>query len=432
VTGSIFKINALGHQIVFVGSAALAEELCDETRFRKCVTGPVVEIRAAVHDSLFTAYHDEPSWGVAHRIMAPLVTPDAADAMFNQMRDSLSAIVAKWTASPNQRVDVTADLKRQSLQSVTACFFNQKANHLEGPMPPMISAMDNSTLEAMKRPARPKLLTKFLYQKKFDKDIKTMRGFGADIIAARKAEETTETSKADLLHALLHAKDPETGESLDQDKIIDEIINIYIGAATCPCFISFTLYYLTKNPDVITKAREEIDSVLGADGELTSSDLAKLPYCEAVLREAMRLSAVAPGFNIEPIPSDTKADIELADGKYKIPHNQAMIIILAAVNRDPEVFTDLEVFRPERMLGEAYDNLPAGVKKGFGNGKRECYGKQYAWRWSFATLVTILRSVDVAEADKSYELKQNGAFCVEPLQFFAKTGPRKADGGDEA
>lgn len=46
----------LGKTIVFVASAALAEELCDERRFRKYVGGPIVEIRYAVNDSLFTAY----------------------------------------------------------------------------------------------------------------------------------------------------------------------------------------------------------------------------------------------------------------------------------------------------------------------------------------------------------------------------------------
>lgn len=426
--GEIFKINALGHQIVFVGSAAIAEEICDETRFRKCVTGPVVEIRAAVHSSLFTAYDKEPTWGEAHRIMSPLVSRSSTEAMFDSMRDSVNAIVTKWSSSPSQKVDVTADLKRQSLQSVISAFFNQEENFLDGPTPTMIAAMDAATLEAMKRPNRPKLLTKLLHQRKFDKDIKAMRSFCAGIVAKRRALEETGTPEEDMLHALLHGKDPQTGSSLNEEKIIDEIINIFIGAATCPCLISFAVYFLVQNPEVVTKARQEIDSVLGSDGELQLSDLSRLPYCEAVLRESMRLSNVAPGFNIEPIPSDTPGEITLAGGKYTIPNDQAMIIVLSAVNRDKEVFDEPDAMKPERMMGEAYDQLPAGVKKGFGNGKRECFGKNAAWQWSFITLVSILRKVDLEMADKGYELKTNGAFCLEPLQFFALAGPRGSEG----
>lgn len=364
--------------------------------------------------------------------MGPLVSPANTEAMFDKMRDSVSSITTKWSSSPNQKVDVTADLKRQCLQSVIAAFFNQENNFLEDAQTPsMIPAMDGATLEAMKRPTRPKLLTKFLHQRKYDRDIKAMRDFCAGIVAKRRAlEESDQPVKEDMLNALLHGKDPQTGSSLDDEKIIDEIINIFIGAATCPCFISFAIYYLLENPETMKKAQEEIDSVLGTD-ELSISDMKRLPYCEAVLREAMRLSAVAPGFNIEPIPSESDSapeNITLAGGKYTIPKDQAIIIVLSGVNRDKAVFDEPDAFKPERMLDGAYEQLPSGVKKGFGNGKRKCFGTQAAWQWSFITLVSILRKVNLELADKQYELKTNGAFCLEPLEFFALAGPRGSEG----
>ena len=36
-----------------------------------------------------------------------------------------------------------------------------------------------------------------------------------------------------------------------------------------------------------------------------------------------------------------------------------MIIVLHGVNRDPAVFEEPEAFKPERMVGEAFDKLPA-------------------------------------------------------------------------
>lgn len=421
--GPIFKIKALGHEIVFIASAALLEEICDESRFRKCVTGPIIEIRQAVHDSLFTAFHDEPSWGIAHRIMAPWAQR-SNESMFNDMLDSLSVVSAHWTAKQGQRVDVSDALKRLSLQSVLFSFFHQKADFLTGPEPAMLAAIDRSTLEAVKRPTRPRLLNWLLYQRAYNRDIHTMRTFSADIVAKRRAEPAASTN--DMLNALLHSKDPETGEALNETRVIDEIITLFIGAATTPCFLSFALFYLLQNPDTITKAREEIDTIIGESGPLTYTDLPRFHYCEAILREAMRLSAVAPGFNIEPRPDVNNGEpVTLGGGEYAIAHNQVMITILAAVNRDPTVFDDPEAFRPERMLGDAYDRLPSGVKKGFGNGKRECFGKLFAWQWSMITLITILRDVDLEMADPKYVLRTNGAFCVQPLGFHALVGPRK-------
>uniref|UniRef100_A0A093VD70 Bifunctional P-450:NADPH-P450 reductase n=1 Tax=Talaromyces marneffei PM1 TaxID=1077442 RepID=A0A093VD70_TALMA len=385
--GPIFKINALGTQIVFICNAALLEEICDETRFRKCVTGPIVEIRQAVHASLFTSYESESEkiWGPAHRIMSPWVSDESIRMAFNDQRDIIGAIVPAWTSKPGQQ----------------------------------------STMEAVKRPTRPKLLNRLIYQRGYDKDIKTMRSFCADIVAKRKKEQSTID---DMFNAMLNGKDPQTGVSLTDEQVIDEIINMFIGSATSPCFVSFALYYLLKNPEYITKAREEIDSILGADGELTHDNLQRFQLCNAILRESMRLSSVAPGFNIEPRPDiNTGPTVSLAGGQYQVPSNQVLIAVLSAVNRDPTVFDDPEAFRPERMLGEAYDRLPSGVKKGFGNGKRQCFGTKFAWQWSWVTLIIVLREIDLELADKNYAIDGdiNGAFCVQPWHFVTKAEKRK-------
>lgn len=357
--------------------------------------------------------------------MAPWSSDESNRSTFNDMRDPIAAIVPAWATESKQKVNVADGLKRLNFQSVQWSFFHQKAENMTGPFPAFLTAIDRSTMESVKRPTRPRLLNWLLYQRGYSRDIRTMRSFGADVISKRKSQEE---HPADMLDALVNGKDPETGESLDHERIIDEIINLFIGSATSPCLLTFAFYYLLKSPEYITKAREEIDSILGADGELTSENLPKFQFTEAILREAMRLSAVAPGFNIEPRPDVNKdPHVTLAGGTYQIPNNQAIIAILKQVNRDPDVFEDPDVFRPERMVGEAYDKLPSGVKKGFGNGKRRCFGAKFAWQWSWITLITILREVDLKLADEKYTMDDdiNGAYCVQPWNFFANVEKRK-------
>ena len=422
----IFKITILGKQLVFITSAALLEEICDEKRFRKCVTGPIVEIRHLANDSLFTAFHYEESWGIAHRIMAPFVLPDAVKEMHKDIETTTNDLIKKWTSTDDsrKRVDVSNDLDRLNHAANLQCFFSHPTNCVLGEEPTVIKAMSDTTFEAVRRPTRPKLLTWLGYQSKFDKDIKICREYCAQIIANRRKNPI---EKKDLLHALMYERDPETGESLPDNRVIDEIINILIGSATAPNLVSFTLYYLAKTPSVLARAREEIDSIVGLLGELQHSHLSQLPYCEAILRESFRLCAAAPGFNIEPLPTD--GPVLLGGGEYEIPKTQTMIAILSAINRDPAVFEDPNAFRPERMLGEAFDRLPVGVKKGFGNGKRECYGKHYAWEWSLHALIRIIKDVDFELADKGYTFDMegknfNGAFSVKPYGLFAATKKR--------
>lgn len=283
----------------------------------------------------------------------------------------------------------------------------------------MIKAMDGSTGEAILRPTRPKLLNWLFHQSKFQRESKAMRKYAAECVEYRKANPT---DKKDLLYTMMNAKDPETGKSLTDSQVIDEIVTMPIGSSTAPCAISGAIYYLLKNPEVIVKAREEIDAVIGG-ADFVHEHLDELRYTTGIMREAMRLVAPAPGFNIEPLP-DTKGPISLAGGKYQVPAKQTMIVVLHGVNRDPDVFEDPYAFRPERMVGEKFEQLPKGAKKWFGNGKRVCIGRHYAWMWNMVTLVTLLKDVDFELVDPKYELKQQGWFNVRPVEFFVRVKAR--------
>jgi cytochrome P450 len=403
-----------------VGNAALCEEICDEKRFRKFVGGPVVEIRHAVHDALFSAFDNEANWGIHHRILAPLLTPAAVADHFTEVRDCATELATKWRAlSGDSRVSAIGELNRLDLETTTLCFFGRKLNGLTGPEPPMIKAMNGATSEAMKRPTRPKFVNWLFYGSKFEKDCKTMRQYAAECLQHRKANPT---DRKDMLYTMMNVKDPESGKSLNEQQIVDEMVTMAIGSSTTPCAGSSVVYYLLKNPDCITKARDEIDSVIG-DGEFTHDHLEKLSYCAGIVRETLRLCAAAPGFNIEPLPG-TQGPVLLGGGKYQVPAKQTMIIVLHGVNRDPAVFEEPEAFKPERMVGEAFDKLPEGTKKWFGNGKRVCIGLHYAWMWNMITMVTLLKDVDLEMADPTYQLKQDGWFNQRPSDFYIKVKPR--------
>ncbi|RFU80751.1 cytochrome p450 [Trichoderma arundinaceum] len=420
--GEIFQIKVLGQTLVFVASVALAEELCDEKRFRKYVGGPVVEIRAAVHDALFTAYDDEPNWGIAHRIIFPTLRPDAMGARFREMRDLATELLNNWRGlGDNDKISLVEQLNRLNLESTTYVLFGKRLNGLAGPPHPMLKAMEDSTSEAMKRPTRPGVLNWLVYGRKFKSSIKTMREYAADVVQYRKENPT---DRQDTLTAMMNTPDPETGKTLTDTQVIDEIVSMPIGSSTAPCLLTYAIYYLHHHPEVIVKAREELDRVIG-DGEFELEHLEQLEYVQGIMRESLRLSSAAPGFNIEPRPKEgDKSPVLLGGGKYQIAYNQPMIIVLQGVNRDPAVFEDPLAFKPERMVGEAYEKLPAGAKKWFGNGKRVCIGRYYALQWSFLVLAKLIKEVDFELVNPEYKLEQDGWFNTRPIDLYVKVKPR--------
>lgn len=457
--GEIFQITVLGKTIVFVAGAALAEELCDERRFRKLVAGPIVEIRYAVHDALFTAFDHEESWGVAHRIIAPRLGREAVGDMFGEMRDATAALVERWRGlgesnNNNAVISPIKELNRLNLEVTTRTLFGKALGDGDGDgggaagaEHPMIQAMEDATSEAMRRPTRPGLVNWLLYGGKFRRATAAMRAYAADLVRHRRAGAA---DRRDLLWALLHGRDPETGRALTESQVLDEIVSMPIGSSTAPALLSTAVYYLAENPAVVEKARRELDAVVGGvpgsgssgDGRpppLEREHLARLPYVEGVLREAMRLGFPAPGFNIEPIPRAAaggddggggrereREPVLLGGGKYAVAPDQGMIVVLAGVNRDPTVFADPLAFDPDRMVGEAFGRLPAGARRWFGNGKRECVGRHWAWQFCLVVLVALLRELDLEKADPAYELRQDGWFNLRPVDFYAKVRPRAA------
>ena len=165
--GPIVKIKVFGKQVVFINSVELLDEICDERRFRKCVTGPIVEMRQCANDCLFTAYDNESSWGIAHRIISSHITEAGVDACFDDMANVILDLTYKWTSTDKQPVLVTDDLDRLLMASVMQCFFNQRCEALRDPEPVLIPALERITMEAMKRPTRPTLLNPTWTQMQF-------------------------------------------------------------------------------------------------------------------------------------------------------------------------------------------------------------------------------------------------------------------------
>ncbi|KAI3394035.1 hypothetical protein diail_3300 [Diaporthe ilicicola] len=459
--GEIFQIKVLGSTVVFVAGAALAEELCDEKRFRKYVGGPIVEIRRAVHDALFTAYDGEEAWGVAHRIVAPRLSPAAVREWCGEVVGCAGELVGKWKGAGGSGdgggggagagvgdggVLLIDELNRLNLEATTLTMFGKKLNCITArESHPMLQGMEDSTSEAMKRPTRPGLVNWLFFGGKLKRATRVMReDYAADLVYHRKQNPV---GRKDVLWALMEGKDGQTGKGLTESQVVDEIVSMPIGSSTAPGLVASAVYFLLKNKECLAKAREELDRVVGqwpgagaaaaaaggAAAQIQAEHLPQLQYMEGIVRESLRLSFAAPGFNIEPVPRPhgpsgavDKSPVLLAGGKYQVAHDQAMIIVLAGVNRDPTVFDEPLAFKPERMMGDSFEDLPAGVKKWYGNGKRECIGKHWAWQFNMVAIAMLIRECDFEMVDPDWKLDghQDGWFNLRPVGFRVRVQPR--------
>ena len=98
------------------------------------------------------------------------------------------------------------------------------------------------------------------------------------------------------------------------------------GHETTSGLLSFTFYFLLKNPQAYEKAQQAVDEVIGK-GPITVEHLSKIPYLNAVLRESLRLQPTAPSFGIT-----AKEDTTIG-GKYAIKAGVPIVTLLPMVRK---------------------------------------------------------------------------------------------------
>lgn len=72
--------------------------------------------------------------------------------------------------------------------------------------------------------------------------------------------------------------------------MIDDFMTFFVaGQETTANTLAFCFLELAKSPELVKKARLEIDRVLGERTEVTIQDINELKYCSAIFKEALRL-----------------------------------------------------------------------------------------------------------------------------------------------
>ncbi|CAI0388374.1 unnamed protein product [Linum tenue] len=87
---------------------------------------------------------------------------------------------------------------------------------------------------------------------------------------------------------------------------------------------------LINHPEILNRARKEIDSVVGKSRLVQESDIPDLPYLQAIVKETMMLHPAAPL-----IMRESSRDCEIQG--YKIPARTRLFVNVWAIGRDPNL-----------------------------------------------------------------------------------------------
>jgi cytochrome P450 len=204
----------------------------------------------------------------------------------------------------------------------------------------------------------------------------------------------------DLLSMLLAAQDDEADDGLQASpdsarstdagaprrmsdrQVRDEAMTIMLaGHETTANALTWTWYLLSQHPDVEAALHAELARTL-TNGLPTMADFGRLPVCERVVTEAMRLYPPAWMLGRRAI-----ADYSLGD--YTVPARSMILMSQHVVHRDARLYSDPDKFLPGRWTPEFKAALPKFAYFPFGGGTRQCIGESFAMMELVLVLATV-------------------------------------------
>ena len=205
------------------------------------------------------------------------------------------------------------------------------------------------------------------------------------IAAARRAAGS---QSGDLIDLLLSAADPETGRTMTDGEVTDNLLTfITAGHETTALGLAWTFALLSRHPAYEARILAEIEAVTGGDA-LEPDHIARLTYTRQVFLESMRL--------YPPVPIIARATTRpFKLGSHHVPAGSMVYVPIYALHRHVALWDRPEEFDPERFAPEPSKARHRYAYLPFGGGPRICIGSAFAMMEGVAILATLLRAAQL-------------------------------------
>lgn len=343
-------------------------------RFRK---GPVLQrARVVLGDGLLTS--DADTHYRHRRLVQPAFHSKRITGYAGTMIEQAATTTERWV--PGVPIDVHAETVRITLASAGRTLLGTDVEDhdvatVEHALADLLSAYKLAFLPfGWRLQAMP-----FGPAKRLHRGRDALHGLVDRVVAQRRADRS---DAGDLLSALVHG---DGSERLSDSEIRDHAATLLLaGHETTANALAFAFHLLADAPDVEKRVHAEVDEVLGADDRPRPEHADQLPFCRAVISEALRLYPPAWLMGREatadcPVNGNTVGPGELALLSQWVTH------------RDARWWPDPERFLPDRWLDGSAKDRPRWAYFPFGAGLRRCIGEGFAWTEGVLALATISR-----------------------------------------
>ncbi|CAN0910633.1 Geraniol 8-hydroxylase [Linum grandiflorum] len=210
-----------------------------------------------------------------------------------------------------------------------------------------------------------------------------------------KRQSEAYISANDMLDTLLDNIGGDQEASMDLNLIKHLFLDLFAGGIdTMTSTVEWAMAEMLRNPLIFAKARDEIDQTIGKGNCLLESDVLRLLYLQAIIKETFRLHPASPLL----IPRNASADVEICG--FTVPKGAQILVNLWAMGRDPDIWNNPTSFMPERFMGSEIDFRGSSFELiPFGGGRRICPGLPWVMRMLPLILGSLVHEFDWTSKD---------------------------------
>ncbi|KAK7305539.1 hypothetical protein VNO77_43445 [Canavalia gladiata] len=237
----------------------------------------------------------------------------------------------------------------------------------------------------------------------------------------------SKTVEEDLLDVMISLKDANNNPLLTLKEIEALTIELMLGGADNPSnVVECAIAELRNQPSLLQHAIAELDNIVGKQRLVEESDIPKLNYVKACVRETFRLHPIVP-FNPPHVSTH-----DTVVGGYLIPKGSHVMLSRQGLGRNPKVWNEPHRFKPERHLKNDGSMIVLSEPDlkfiSFGTGRRGCPAIMLGTTMTVMLLARLLHSFTWSTppnvSSTNLVHSSNGVMLADPLVLVVK--PRLA------
>ncbi|KAL4903790.1 hypothetical protein BDW74DRAFT_168672 [Aspergillus multicolor] len=202
-------------------------------------------------------------------------------------------------------------------------------------------------------------------------------------------QKSCEPSYRTVIH---HFLQPDcNGTVLTEKAIRDECqVLLFAGTDTTGMTLMRGFFHILKSKKIYAALKEELEHAWPEVGQrLSLSELERLPYLTAVIKESLRMNQGV----VSPLPRIVHSPGAIIGDRY-VPANAVVGMSTHFVLQNKTIFEGPSEFRPERWLGDKAKDLDRWLVS-FSRGPRSCLGINLAWAELYTCFAHVFRKFEI-------------------------------------